>query len=125
MSPIVQGAAARLGVDPAWILGLGFESTWLADKALDRNNPFGVTKPDRKSPQGRTPESFPSLQDAMTYWEQHFGDWVRGSRTSEEFIRNLEDASSHQPYNSEDLDPPYQERLRRGIKSMQTRINKR
>jgi RHS repeat-associated protein len=71
------------------------------------NNPFGVNKIKNRKPVGNV--NYPSLDAAIGYWKQKFGDRVRGTRTAEDFAYGMQNPLWGQPYNSS---PKYEGALR-------------
>jgi hypothetical protein len=85
------GWVFRLGIDEAWILGLGaYESGWLDPHNNKINNPFGVTHG------GGNNVGYESIPQAVQAWEQHFGPVVRGATSAQDFVDRLHNAK----YNS-------------------------
>lgn len=59
---------------------------------------------------------YPSLDAAIQYWEERFGDRVRGAQTLDGFINGLQHPAQGNPYNS--ADPRYEEKFRAVYNSM-------
>jgi RHS repeat-associated protein len=61
------------------------------------NNPFGVNRISHGRAAGNV--HYPSLDAAIQYWEETFGDRVRGAQSAEAFINGLEHPAQGAPYN--------------------------
>jgi RHS repeat-associated protein len=78
------------------------EGGWTAadiNHNLPLNNPFGVNRINRRG-QAAGNVDYPSLDAAIQYWEETFGDRVRGAQTPDAFINGLEHPEQGQPYNT-------------------------
>jgi hypothetical protein len=104
--------AQRLGIDETWLLGLAaHESGYLNGHDRKLNDPFGVTH-------GGGPNvHYNSIDDAVAYWEHHFGPIVRGASTAEEFVHRLFAAG----YNT--IDPSWATNVRKAIRSIPRRLS--
>jgi hypothetical protein len=78
------------------------EAGWTKD-SLDHNqplnNPFGVNRINNKG-QAAGNIKYSSLDDAIQYWKQRFGDRVRGTQTADDYINGLERPTKGDPYNA-------------------------
>jgi len=76
------------------------EGGWIKEH-LDHNqplnNPFGVNRIKYGRAAGNV--NYPSLDAAIEYWKQRFGDRVRGTQTPDAFINGLERPAQGAPYN--------------------------
>jgi len=63
------------------------------------NNPFGVNSINRKG-QAAGNIRYTTLDEAIKYWKQRFGDRVRGAQTVDAFINGLERPTTGDPYNA-------------------------
>jgi hypothetical protein len=94
--PNVTPIAARLGVDPALLLGLSaHESTWGTSKmALDKHNPFGAT------PQGDNTAglSYPSFSAAWQAWARRWGPRVQNVGSNADAFLNALGADNRHVY---------------------------
>lgn len=77
-------AAQRLGIPPAWLMGLSsYESGWLDDHNTRLNNPLGLAKG------GADNLTFRSRDEAIRYWESLYGTQVRGAQNPADFVGRL------------------------------------
>lgn len=80
----VHDLAGRLDIDETWLLGLAaHESGWLRPHNREINNPFGVTRADRRDVQ------YDSMNAAVDAWERRYGAVVHGATSAEDFVHRL------------------------------------
>jgi RHS repeat-associated protein len=90
MVPFANSLAKTWNCNPNFILALAaFESGW--DPIYSGpthpqpiNNPFGVTNG------GGPDQTYPSLQAAVNYWSSHFGQYIQGVTTMQQFAEDLQ-----------------------------------
>ncbi|HVC60011.1 MAG TPA: glucosaminidase domain-containing protein [Acetobacteraceae bacterium] len=81
---IYEEMAKRLDTDAEFLMALSsWESGWGDAHNRALHNLFGVTN------HGANNLSFASDQEAADYWVTHYGSYVRGARTMDEFIAGL------------------------------------
>ena len=79
--------AKRLGIPVDWLLGLSaHESGYLDTENNCLNNPLGLTDG------GGLNKKFNSVDDAIAYFENRFGPYIRGAKTINQFINGLKKA---------------------------------
>jgi RHS repeat-associated protein len=113
----INDLAKSLGIDPSFLFALaGKEAGWndanmhpndpnasiddVPRHAAELNNPFGVTAG------GGNDLSWSSLGDAMDYWGNTYGHFVKGDKSIDQFMNGLKEAK----YNSRD--PKYYKKLK-------------
>ncbi|HTG37077.1 MAG TPA: DNRLRE domain-containing protein [Thermoanaerobaculia bacterium] len=117
----VKKLAEKYNFDPNFLLGLSaHESGWMGQHARDLNNAFGLTRA------GGNNLSYDSVQQAVDYWGQHFGEKVRGARSIDDFINRLQtderDKGGTGKYNT--VDPDWDKKVRGGYDAVKRRRGK-
>lgn len=93
--PLFRKMATQLEIDVDFIVALSsMESGWLDPHNQGLHNLFGVTKA------GGNNLSFETYEKGADFWIDHFGGYVKASRTMEDFAEGLKKAR----YNSVNKD---------------------
>jgi len=101
---LLNGLANDLNTSVLFLEALSsLESGWYNTHNRSLNNPFGLTRAGGRN------LSFPNVQAAIDYWNQDWGDAVRGAQTMDQFIQDLE--GGKRKYN--DVTKDYSDRLRK------------
>ena len=79
------------------------------------NNPFGVNFINNQG-QAAGNVGYSSLDPAIQYWEQRYGDRVQGTQSIDTFLKGLQHPPKGDPYNSKD--PNYETKFRAVYNSM-------
>lgn len=104
---IYVAMAKELQTDPDFIMALSsMESGWLDPHNQSLHNLFGVTNA------GKNNLAFASYQKAADYWLEHFGPFVKGARTMDDFAAGLKKAK----YNT--ANPDYYTHLKNQLKTV-------
>ena len=104
---IYRSMAKQLETDADFLMALSsMESGWLDPHNQRLHNLFGVTKA------GGNNLSFETFQKAADFWVDHFGPYVKGARTMDEFAEGLKKAK----YNS--VNPNYYTHLKNQLKTV-------
>jgi hypothetical protein len=101
---IYQDMAKTLETDADFLMALSsMESGWLDAHNQGLHNLFGVTKA------GGNNLSFASYQKAADFWIEHFGSYVQGASTMDDFVAGIKAAK----YNS--VNPTYYTDLKKQL----------
>ena len=104
---IYRSMAKQLQTDADFLMALSsMESGWLDPHNQKLHNLFGVTKA------GGNNLAFETYQKAADFWVEHFGSYVKGARTMDEFAEGLKKAK----YNR--VNPDYYTHLKNQLKTI-------
>ncbi len=117
----IKKVAEQYNFDPNFLLGLAaHESGWMGPHARDLNNPFGLTHG------GHNNLSYGSIEQAVNYWAQQFGEKVKGAQSIDDFVNRLQTDERAQggtgKYNTQD--PNWATEVRDGYDSVKRRRGK-
>ncbi|NJO14519.1 MAG: glucosaminidase domain-containing protein [Thioploca sp.] len=105
---IYKDIARQLQTNADFLMALSsMESGWLDPHNQVLHNLFGVTKA------GGNNLSFASYQACADYWVQHFGSYVKGTTTMDQFVEGLKKSE----YNS--VNPNYYTHLKNQLKTIE------
>jgi hypothetical protein len=104
---IYQDMAKRLDTNADFLMALSsIECGWLDDHNQGLHNLFGVTEA------GGNNLSFASYQKAADYWIEHFGDYVQGTKTMDDFVAGIKKSG----YNT--VNPYYYTKLKAQLNTL-------
>jgi hypothetical protein len=112
--PFIHEMAQRLHVNENWILALSaHESGYLEAHNYGLNNPFGLTHG------GGSNVGYSSIEAAMKYWEDKYGDDVRGATSMSDFLYRLLHLKNGATYNK--ADPNWKNKISGALESVSGR----